>query len=63
MMPRSLLVTSGEGKIAGSFAGLDTDGALLLDGDDGKAHRIHAGDVWQPGPATGAEPVGGKEKG
>ncbi len=58
-----LLVTSGEGKIAGSFAGLDTDGALLLDGDDGKAHRIHAGDVWQPGPATGAEPVGGKEKG
>lgn len=50
-----LWVSSGESRIAGTFAGLDTDGALLLDGADGKAHRIHAGDVWQPTPAAKGE--------
>jgi BirA family biotin operon repressor/biotin-[acetyl-CoA-carboxylase] ligase len=41
-----LRVTNGEGRIAGTFAGLGADGALLLDGADGRAHVIHAGDVW-----------------
>jgi BirA family biotin operon repressor/biotin-[acetyl-CoA-carboxylase] ligase len=42
----ALWVTSGEGRIAGTFAGLGADGALLLDGADGARHVIHAGDVW-----------------
>jgi BirA family transcriptional regulator, biotin operon repressor / biotin---[acetyl-CoA-carboxylase] ligase len=41
-----LWVTRGEGRIAGNFAGLGADGALLLDGVDGARHVIHAGDVW-----------------
>jgi BirA family transcriptional regulator, biotin operon repressor / biotin---[acetyl-CoA-carboxylase] ligase len=48
-----LWVMSGNGRIEGSFADLEADGALLLDGEDGKAHRIHAGDVWQKAPAEG----------
>lgn len=47
-----LWVTSGEGRIAGTFAGLGEDGALLLDGEDGARHVIHAGDVWGS-PPTG----------
>jgi BirA family biotin operon repressor/biotin-[acetyl-CoA-carboxylase] ligase len=46
----ALWVTSGEGQIAGAFAGLGDDGALLLDGVDGAAHVIHAGDVWGAPP-------------
>lgn len=49
----ALWVTSGEGRIAGTFAGLGDDGALLLNGVDGKGHVIHAGDVWY-GRSTGA---------
>ena len=45
-----LWVTSGEGRIAGAFAGLGGDGALLLDGVDGERHVIHAGDVWGSPP-------------
>ncbi len=45
-----LWVTAGQGRIEGQFAGLDADGALLLDGVDGQSHRIHAGDVWQGSP-------------
>ena len=42
-----------EGRVAGRFAGLDPDGALRLDGDDGRVHVIHAGDVWGEPPARG----------
>lgn len=42
-----LWVTSGEGRIAGTYAGLGADGSLLLEGADGCTHVIHAGDVWQ----------------
>lgn len=42
-----------EGRVAGRFAGLDPDGALRLDGDDGRIHVIHAGDVWGEPPARG----------
>jgi BirA family biotin operon repressor/biotin-[acetyl-CoA-carboxylase] ligase len=45
-----LWVTSGEGRVEGRFAGLGDDGALLLDGADGRAHVIHAGDVWGSPP-------------
>lgn len=47
-----LWVTSGEGRIAGTFAGLGADGALLLDGADGARHVIHAGDVWGSPPKS-----------
>jgi BirA family transcriptional regulator, biotin operon repressor / biotin---[acetyl-CoA-carboxylase] ligase len=46
-----LWVSSGEGRIAGAFAGLGAEGALLLDGADGARHVIHAGDVWRATPA------------
>lgn len=49
-MGTPLWVTSGEGRIAGAFAGLGEDGALLLDGEDGARHVIHAGDVWGSPP-------------
>ncbi|WP_268920570.1 biotin--[acetyl-CoA-carboxylase] ligase [Sandaracinobacter neustonicus] len=42
-----------EGRVAGRFAGLDPDGALRLDGEDGRVHVIHAGDVWGAPPAIG----------
>ena len=42
-----------EDRVAGRFAGLDPDGALRLDGDDGRVHVIHAGDVWGVPPARG----------
>jgi BirA family biotin operon repressor/biotin-[acetyl-CoA-carboxylase] ligase len=45
-----LWVTSGDARIEGRFAGLGDDGALLLDGADGGAHVIHAGDVWAAAP-------------
>jgi BirA family biotin operon repressor/biotin-[acetyl-CoA-carboxylase] ligase len=35
----------GEVPLEGAFAGLAEDGALLLDGADGR-HVVHAGDVW-----------------
>jgi BirA family biotin operon repressor/biotin-[acetyl-CoA-carboxylase] ligase len=38
-------------EIAGRFAALDNDGALLLDLADGRRLRIDAGDVFLPGPA------------
>jgi BirA family biotin operon repressor/biotin-[acetyl-CoA-carboxylase] ligase len=50
-----LWVTSGEGRIAGAFAGLGADGSLLLDGADGKVHVIHAGDVWRTPPKAGGQ--------
>lgn len=51
-----LWVVNGERRIAGRFRGIAADGALLLDGDDGHLHQVHAGDVWQtaPGAGTGA---------
>ena len=51
----SLWVSGNEGRTEGRFAGLAADGALLLDGVDGRPHVIHAGDVW------GAPPLDGKD--
>lgn len=45
-----LWVSAGEERLSGSFAGLGADGALLLDGADGRVHVIHAGDVWGSPP-------------
>ncbi|MDD2852718.1 MAG: biotin--[acetyl-CoA-carboxylase] ligase [Desulfuromonadaceae bacterium] len=43
---RRIVVTdSGKECTEGRFAGIDTDGALLLQSDDGVAHRITSGDV------------------
>lgn len=39
------LQVRGEAALEGAFAGLGEDGALLLDGPDGR-HVVHAGDVW-----------------
>jgi BirA family biotin operon repressor/biotin-[acetyl-CoA-carboxylase] ligase len=50
-----LWVTRGEGRIAGTFAGLGADGSLLLDGADGAVHVIHAGDVWRTPPTAGGQ--------
>jgi BirA family biotin operon repressor/biotin-[acetyl-CoA-carboxylase] ligase len=50
-----LWVSAGEGRIGGRFAGLNAEGALLLDGDDGRVHVIHAGDVWGSPPAIAGE--------
>ena len=38
-------VNTGNGLVHGAFAGLDTDGALLLQGADGQRHRFTFGDV------------------
>lgn len=46
----TLWVTAAEERIEGRFAGIAADGALLLDGADGRAHVIHAGDVWGSPP-------------
>ena len=32
--------------VAGRFSGLDEQGVLLLEADDGQLHRIAAGDVY-----------------
>jgi BirA family biotin operon repressor/biotin-[acetyl-CoA-carboxylase] ligase len=50
----ALRVENGGQRLAGRFRDLAADGALLLDGDDGLVHRIHAGDVWQGAPAPPA---------
>jgi len=47
-------VTDGDGRLAGTFAGLDADGALLLN-VAGKIRRILFGDVMIPA-ATGGAP-------
>ncbi len=47
-----LRVSNGSQDLAGRFQGLAADGALLVDGDDGVLHRVHAGDVWQAPPAS-----------
>jgi BirA family biotin operon repressor/biotin-[acetyl-CoA-carboxylase] ligase len=44
-------VHSGNGQAQGTFAGLDTDGALLLEGGDGQRHRFTFGDVTLGPPA------------
>jgi BirA family biotin operon repressor/biotin-[acetyl-CoA-carboxylase] ligase len=50
----TLWVTGNDGRIEGRFAGIATDGALLLEGADGRQHVIHAGDVWgAPPPGKG----------
>lgn len=41
----TLAVITGEGRIEGSFGGLDPDGALLLKDPDGCEHRFSFGDV------------------
>lgn len=52
--PGTALNISSEGRVvAGRYAAIDADGALLLDGDDGKRHRVVAGDVWWSGPVAG----------
>lgn len=50
-----LFASQQEGRVAGRFAGLDPDGALRLDGEDGRVHVIHAGDVWRAPPPAGGE--------
>ncbi|HJQ60156.1 MAG TPA: biotin--[acetyl-CoA-carboxylase] ligase [Vineibacter sp.] len=41
-------VTQGQDRIAGRFAGLDDDGALLLQPDGGAQRRIVSGEVFRP---------------
>lgn len=48
-----LWVVNGESRLAGRFRDIAPDGALLLDGDDGVLHQVHAGDVWQEAPRAG----------
>jgi BirA family biotin operon repressor/biotin-[acetyl-CoA-carboxylase] ligase len=48
-----LWVAAPEGRVAGRFAGLGTDGSLRLEGEDGRVHVIHAGDVWGAPPQAG----------
>ena len=50
-----LWASAPEGRVAGRFAGLGADGALRLDGEDGRVHVIHAGDVWGVPPTGGGE--------
>ena len=40
-----LTVNTGDGPVSGTFAGLDTDGALLLLGSEGQTRRFTFGDV------------------
>lgn len=47
-----LWVTGPQAALEGRFAGIAPDGALLLEGADGVAHTIHAGDVWGSPPLT-----------
>lgn len=49
----TLWVTGSEGRTEGRFAGLAADGALLLESVGGRAHVIHAGDVWGAPPPDG----------
>lgn len=44
--PRGTRLAVGGHGLAGRFAGLAPDGALLLDGVDGVRHVVRAGDVW-----------------
>lgn len=48
-----LWVVNGETRLSGRFRDIAADGALLLDGDDGALHQVHAGDVWQAAPGAG----------
>lgn len=41
-----LAVHSGDRRLPGRFAGIDEDGALLLEGADGRMERLSAGDVF-----------------
>lgn len=41
-----LAVHSGDRRLLGRFAGIDEDGALLLEGADGRMERLSAGDVF-----------------
>jgi BirA family biotin operon repressor/biotin-[acetyl-CoA-carboxylase] ligase len=50
-----LWVVNGGHRIAGRFRDIAGDGALLLDGDDGVLHQVHAGDVWQTAPGAGLQ--------
>ena len=43
-------VNAGDGPVNGTFAGLDTDGALLLLEPSGRRRRFSWGDVTLPGP-------------
>jgi BirA family transcriptional regulator, biotin operon repressor / biotin---[acetyl-CoA-carboxylase] ligase len=45
-----LWIVNGGQRVSGRFRTLAEDGALLLDGDDGALHMVHAGDVWQVAP-------------
>jgi len=45
-----LWIVNGGQRISGRFRTLAEDGALLLDGNDGALHMVHAGDVWQAAP-------------
>lgn len=45
-----LWIVNGGARVSGRFRTVAEDGALLLDGDDGALHMVHAGDVWQVPP-------------
>jgi len=45
-----LWIVNGGQRVSGRFRTLAEDGALLLDGEDGAMHMVHAGDVWQVAP-------------
>jgi BirA family biotin operon repressor/biotin-[acetyl-CoA-carboxylase] ligase len=43
----SVTVSQGDERIEGRFAGLDADGALLLEGEGGRTRRIVSGEVFR----------------
>lgn len=48
-----------DGPLSGRFAGLEPDGRLILEGDDGRRRSISAGDLFLLG---GGEPVGALDR-
>ncbi len=38
-------VNTGTGVLEGTFRGLNEDGAMVLEGEDGKSHALHAGEI------------------
>lgn len=45
-----LSVEAPSGRLEGSFAGIDEEGALILDGPGGRRHRIAFGEIVEPMP-------------
>ena len=45
----TIAASTGAGRLEGRFQGLDTDGALVIEGAGGDIHIVAAGDVFFPG--------------